>query len=96
MSTACDTVRKALDQFKSTLSSDDTRTFSNATLKDLLDGLHEIEQEQGRRMDLRFMRRIQPFLDSMESYASTIEVFTQGFTPMAFVWVGFPSTLRRY
>lgn len=87
MATACEIVKRALDRFKSTLSRDDIRTFSDTTYKELWEGAHEIEQEQGRRMDLRFMRRIEPFLVSMESYASVIEVFCQGFTPMAFVWV---------
>lgn len=94
--TACNTVKTALDRFKSTLNSDDERTFSNATHKDLWEGIRAIEQEQGRRMDLRFMRRIEPFLASMKSYAPIIEVFAQGFTPMAFVWVNISCILQRH
>ena len=87
MASACNLVKKALDQFKSTLSSDDKHSFSDTTYNDLWEGAREIEREQGRRMDIRFMRRIEPFLVSMESYAEVIEVFCQGFPPMAFVWV---------
>ena len=90
MASASDLVKKALDQFKSTLSSDDARTFMDTTYGDLWEGAREIEREQGRRMDIRFMRRIEPFLESMGSYAGVIEVFCQGYPPMAFVWVNIP------
>ena len=80
-------IKKALDQLKSTLTPEDVRTFSNTSLEDLWREARKIEQEQGARLDLRFMRRIEPFLRSLESYASVIEVFCQGYAPMAFIWV---------
>ena len=46
-----------------------------------------IEREQGVRGDLRFMRRIEPLLKTLESYSGVLEVFCQGYPPMAFVWV---------
>ena len=81
MATGSDIVKRALDQFVATVSQDDLRTFSDTTYKDLWEGARQIEQEQGRRLDLR----------SMTSYGPVIEVFTQGFSPMAFVWVRFSS-----
>lgn len=87
MASPCDLVKRALDQFESTLSTDDARSFSDTTYNDLWEGAREIEREQGRKMDMRFMRRIEPFLVSMKSYAGVIEVFCQGFPPMSFVWV---------
>lgn len=80
-------VEKALDQLKSTLTAEDVRMFSNTSLEDLWREARKVENEQGARRDLRFMRRIEPFLRSLESYASVIEVFCQGYSPMAFVWV---------
>lgn len=90
------TVKKALDQLKSTITSDDARTFSDTTLESVWQGAREIEREQGARLDLRFMRRIEPFLKSLESYASVIEVFCQGFSPMAYVWVELTNTRSLY
>lgn len=87
MATGETIVRKALDQLKSTISPEDVRTFSNTSLEDLWREARKIEYEQGARLDLRCMRRIEPLLRSLESYASVIEVFCQGYSPMAFVWV---------
>lgn len=80
-------VTKALDQLKSTLTPEDVRMFSNTSLEGLWTEARKVEQEQGARLELRFMRRLEPFLRSLESYASVIEVFCQGYAPMAFVWV---------
>ena len=89
MASPYDLVQRALDQFKSTISSDDERTFKDTSYKDLWEGVRGIEREQGRRWEMLFMRRIEPFLVSMDSYAKVIEVFCQGYSPMAFVWVNF-------
>ena len=80
-------MKNALDQLKSTISPDDARVFSDSSLEQVWRGAREIEREQGARLDLRFMRRIEPFLNTLESYASVLEVFCQGFSPMALVWV---------
>lgn len=80
-------VKKALDQFTSTLTSQDVRMFSNTSLEDLWREARRVEHEQGARGDLKFMRRLEPFLRTLESYAGVIEVFCQGYSPMAFVWV---------
>ena len=80
-------VKKALDQLKSTLTPEDVRTFSNTSLEDLWREARKVEREQGARLDLRCMRRIEPFLRSLESYSGVIEVLCQGYSPMAFVWV---------
>lgn len=80
-------VKKALEQLKSTLSPEDIRMFSNTSLEDLWHEARKVQEEQVARLDLRFMRRLEPFLRSMESYAGVIEVFCQGYSPMAFVWV---------
>ena len=80
-------VKKALDQLKSSLTTEDVRTFSNTSLEDLWREARKIEKEQADRRDLRFMRRVEPLLRSLESYAGVIEVLCQGYSPMAFVWV---------
>ena len=80
-------VKKALDQLKSSLTTEDVRTFSNTSLEDVWREARKIEKDQADRRDLRFMRRVEPLLRTLESYAGVIEVLCQGYSPMAFVWV---------
>lgn len=80
-------VKRALDQLKPTITTEDARNFVETTSKDIRRAAREIEKEQGARLELRFMRRIEPFLLSLESYAPVLEVFCQGYSPMAFIWV---------
>ncbi len=80
-------VRKAYNQLKSSLTNDDSRSFSDSTLEDVWRTVRDIEREHAARYSLRNMRRIEPILRSLESYASVIDTFCQGFSPMAFVWV---------
>lgn len=87
MATGRDIVEQAINQLKRTLKPDDHRFFLDTKLEQVWSEAREIEHEQGQRRDLRFMRRIEAFLRSMESYAPVIEVFCQGYSPMAFVWV---------
>ncbi|KAL8824557.1 MAG: hypothetical protein Q9191_004972 [Dirinaria sp. TL-2023a] len=78
MATGRGIVGKAINQLQSTLNDDDRRFFLDTTLEELWAEARTIEFEQGQRRDLRFMRRIESFLRSMESYAPVIEVFCQG------------------
>ena len=87
MATGRAIVKKAIEQLDQTLSPEDERFFRDTTLRDLWRDARGIESELGERRDLRYMRRIEGFLRTMESYSGVIEVFCQGFSPMAFVWV---------
>lgn len=79
-------INKAFEELKSSVSIADARTFENTKLQDVWDLAREIEREQSARLCLRNIRRIEPILKSFESYASVIDVFCQGFSPMAWVW----------
>ena len=87
MATGQAIVMKSLDQLKSTITPADAQVFQDTRLEHVWEAAREIEREQGTRWDLRFMRRIEPLLRSLETYAPVIEVFCQGFSLMAFVWV---------
>ncbi|ERF69533.1 hypothetical protein EPUS_01862 [Endocarpon pusillum Z07020] len=80
------TIEKAFDKLKGSLSSQDAQDFLNTTLKDVWSAAVVIEQDQAARKAMKNVRRIQPFLNTMESYSRVIEVFCQGYPPMAFVW----------
>ena len=78
---------KALQDLKSSITTEDARTFKDTTLEDLWRDAHEIECEQGKRLALRHMDRLEQILRSLESYSSVIDSLCQGFSPMAWVWV---------
>ena len=80
-------IREAFERLECSISSDDARNFQSTTSEDVYSAAKEIERQQVRRQSLQSMRRIEPFLRSMEEYAEVIEVFCQGFSPMAWVWV---------
>lgn len=81
------TVTKALNNLKSSITPEDARTFKDTTLEDLWRDAREIEREQGNRLDLRHMGRIEPILKTLESYSGVVDSLCQGFSPMAWVWV---------
>ena len=84
------TIEKAFDKLKGSLSPQDAQDFLSTTLKDVWSAAVAIEQDQAARKAMKNVRRIQPFLNTMESYSRVIEVFCQGYPPMAFVWVSIP------
>jgi chemotaxis regulatin CheY-phosphate phosphatase CheZ len=81
-------IMRAFDKLKGSLSSQDKKEFLNTTLADVRLAALAIETEQAARKSIRNVRRIKPFLDTMESYSKIIEVLCQGYPPMSFVWVG--------
>ncbi len=67
-------VTKAFDHLKSSLTNEDSRAFSDSTLEDVREVVRKIQQEQKARN----MRRIEPMLRSLETYASEMDTFCQG------------------
>ena len=80
-------VRDAFERLKSSISREDAQDFHSTTLQDVRLAVRSIENQQAQCRSLRNMRRIEPFLKFMESYAKVIEAGCQGFPPMAWVWV---------
>lgn len=85
-------VEKALTQLKSTITEEDDRTFFDTRLADIWREARIIEQELAGRRDLRYMKRLEPYLQTLEGYASVLEVICQGYPPMAFIWVNIISS----
>ena len=95
MATGQAIVQKAFKRMKSSLSVADVHMFLDTTLADIWQEARAIEKEQGARRELRYMRRIEPYLRSLEDYAGVLDVFCQGYPPMAFVWVYHMPPLRK-
>ena len=87
MATGQTIVYKAFERMKSSLSTADVRMFSDTNLADIWQEARAIEKEQGTRRELLYMKRIEGCLQSLADYADVLEVFCQGYPPMAFVWV---------
>ena len=82
-------VEIALEQLKSTVTKEECRSFSDARIEHVWKTAREIEREEGLRLNLQFMGRIEPLLKTLESYSGVMEVLCQGHSAMAFVWVRF-------
>jgi len=80
-------IRRALDDLKRGVDGEHERVFQNTSAKDVWDLARKIEDDQRKRGRMRNMARIEPFLRLLESYASVVDTFCQGFSPMAWVWV---------
>lgn len=81
-------IKDAFERLKCSISSDDARDFHSTTLHDVRSAARAIQDEQASRQSLLNMRRVEPFLKFAEQYAAVLEVVCQGFSPMAWVWVG--------
>ena len=80
-------IREAFDKLTETFSSEDIGDFHSTTLRDVQNAAQAIERRQSQRQSLQNLRRIQPFLDFMQCYASVLEVICQGYSPIAWIWV---------
>lgn len=81
---------EALSAFKQNarLSSSEESDFRITTLEELKDAVRKMEQEQESKRRMMNMKRLDPFLKSMEQYGKIIEVFGNVNEVVAFVWVG--------
>lgn len=82
-------LERAIDQLKSTLSPNDAREFKDTSLQQVWKVAREMERDHGSRLALRHTRRMEPLLRTLECYSGPIDTFCQGYSAMAFVWVGF-------
>jgi len=77
---------EAFLNLKRVLTRGDADDFENTSVEQVWETAREIERQQAARFSLRNVRRIEPIVRSFESYATTLEVFCQGFSPLSFVW----------
>jgi hypothetical protein len=79
-------VRHAIDRLKTTITPEHQRKFPNDDLGKVWEVVRELEEEHSKRKSLRYMARIEPFLRTVESYSSLLDVACQGFSPIVWVW----------
>lgn len=79
----------ALEEFKKNaqLGPDDVKEFRFTGLDSLRSTIKRIQAEQEAKRRMRNMKRLEPFLQTMEQYGQTVDVFVNTSEILAFVWV---------
>lgn len=86
-----DSFQRALEKFKKSLARNSPELieqFSIARLQDVKRICLEIQEQQGRDVCLRRMRRIEGFIEAMDQLGKSIEVFLNVNEIVCFIWVG--------
>lgn len=80
----------AVKDFQDELADRDEVNFRGIeTIDDVYDEIRIIQEEQGRKGKLRFMKRIEPFLACLEQYSDVLDTFVQAkASVLALIWVG--------
>lgn len=80
---------QAIADFKtnSNLSQKELQNFQITKLNDLEAAMSQLQQRQSQTKRLRYMKRLEPFLETMKDYGKVIEVFVNTSDILAFVWV---------
>ncbi|RYP42924.1 hypothetical protein DL770_011966 [Monosporascus sp. CRB-9-2] len=81
-----DSFDRALNRFKRDLPPDLASQFSICKSEDVRDICREIQQTQGREGKLRYMRRLESFVEAMEQLSKVIEVFLNVHQFVCFIW----------
>jgi hypothetical protein len=79
----------AIKNFRSTagLTQAELKDFSQTSLSELKRCIATIQNDQRASRKLRYLKRLGPFLETMERYGKIIEVFLNVSDVIAFVWV---------
>ncbi|KAL9618244.1 MAG: hypothetical protein Q9160_007014 [Pyrenula sp. 1 TL-2023] len=81
-----DGFQRALTNFSARLSKEEERLFQFTTFEELRNALALIQDEQRKRRENMNLTRIQAFLEAMEQFSKTIELFLNVSPFVAFIW----------
>ena len=81
-----DAYRGAVLKFRARLSGDKLTDFKSTTYEGLLHEILRIQRDQENNKAMLNFSRIQSFLEAMEQFSKTIEVFLNVSDAVAFVW----------
>jgi hypothetical protein len=83
--------KEAFDKLKETVDSINPQhipLFQNTKLEDVFNASREIEKALAKRKCMRNMRRLTPFLRSLEHYSKSVEILCNGTPYLPWIWVG--------
>ncbi|KAI1088405.1 hypothetical protein F5B19DRAFT_471754 [Rostrohypoxylon terebratum] len=78
--------QQAVEDFKRNLTEKERKDFEITELKDLEKAMIDLQKRQAQKKRLAYMKRLEPFLESMKEYEKVIEVFLNASGVLAFVW----------
>jgi hypothetical protein len=89
MATILSDFERAVEAFKkkSDLTEAELADFQLTDLQSLHQAINTIQNQQAKDKSLMYMRRLKPFLDTMEDYGQVLKVFLNASNFIAFVWV---------
>jgi hypothetical protein len=89
MATVISDFERAVEDFKesSDLSEAELADFQLTDLQSLQQAINTIQNQQATNKKLMYMKRLKPFLDTMEDYGQILKIFLNASNYIAFVWV---------
>lgn len=85
-SSGSDALDTAIRKFRARLTGTDLTAFRSTTYEELLHEILRIQYEQEQTKSMVNLGRIQSFLEAMEQFSKTIEIFLNVSDMVAFVW----------
>ena len=80
------TFERALRDFKTGLTLQELNDFAGTTLRDLQITIATIQRRQASTSTMQYLKRIEGFLEAMESNARITEIFLNVHNFIAFIW----------
>lgn len=89
---------RAVDAFRKSADLDEAEMadFELTDLQALLQAINSIQNKQAQNRRLMYMKRLEPFLKTMEDYGKILEVFLSTSIFIAFVWVVIKSVILAF
>ncbi|CAH0046236.1 unnamed protein product [Clonostachys solani] len=78
--------RRAQDEFIKHLSQEEENDFKSTDLGTLHQVILKLQKEQQEKRAMKYMKRLDPFLKSMERYGQVVETFLNISNMVAFIW----------
>ena len=88
VSTSSATLNEAFEKLRQSVISTDAATFQSTTLQDVWSAARDIERVQRKGLSVRNLRRIEPFLNTLEQFSKPIEILCNGTPFLPWLWVG--------
>ena len=87
-----DVFESAISKFKTDtgLPRPEIRNMQGKSLADVQKILHDVQQDHVKSRTQRNLKRLKPFLDTMEQYGKGIDVLANSSDAMAWIWVSKP------
>ncbi|KXJ88104.1 hypothetical protein Micbo1qcDRAFT_151143 [Microdochium bolleyi] len=91
---ATQTIRKAFEDLRHTITPLDSRGFSEILIEDVRQAALKIEDQLAARQSLRNMKRLMPLFSGMEHYGKVMDILCNGTPYLSWVWAPITLILR--